>query len=141
LQVHDFNGTISPSGLFWQVPDSALTVTGRTVRVQVDNVAVVDNFTFLGPSEVPATASFDITWTSFGKVQHYRLNPPIRRTYELCRRVPPRDCDGIVFGIRERVCFHLIPWRNFSRNLRGDGNGTKRGVPDGMTWLPLGAMK
>lgn len=74
MQVHDFNGTINPSGLFWivQVPDSALTVTGRTVRVQVDNVAVVDNFTFLGPNEVPATASFDITWTSFGKVQHYR---------------------------------------------------------------------
>jgi len=45
---------------------------GRTVRVHVDNVPVVDNFTFLGPNEVPATASFDITWTSFGKMQHYR---------------------------------------------------------------------
>ncbi len=54
------------------MPDSALTIEGRTVRLHLDNVPVVDNLFFMGPGQIFATVSFDVTWTSSGEVQHFR---------------------------------------------------------------------
>lgn len=72
--MHDFNAGIRHSGLFWtvQVPDSALTITAGAARLRVQEIAVVDNTTFLGPGNTFATASFDLTWTASGEVQHFR---------------------------------------------------------------------
>jgi hypothetical protein len=70
-QVHDFNGQIKP--LFWtvQIPDTALTMGGDgKVRLRALNVPIVDSFQFFGANEVPATASFDVTWTPVGAVRH-----------------------------------------------------------------------
>ena len=38
--------------------------------MRVSDIPVVDSFTFLGPDEVPATVSFDITWTPVSDVRH-----------------------------------------------------------------------
>jgi hypothetical protein len=38
----------------------------------VESLPVVDSFTIFGPVEVPATVSFDITWTGMGPVRHLR---------------------------------------------------------------------
>ena len=66
-QVHDFNADIAENGLFWtiQVPDSALTISknGKTATLHMEDVSIIDSFVFLGEDSVPATVSFDITWT------------------------------------------------------------------------------
>ena len=72
-QLHDFNPGIAASGLFWtiRVPDSALTIKGSIARLHVD-ASLVDTFTFLGPGPYAnATVSFDVTWTSSGKMTHF----------------------------------------------------------------------
>lgn len=74
MQLHDFNGGIQPSGLFWivQVPDDALKMEGLSVKLHVENAQVIDDFQFLAPGAVPATVSFDMTWTAMGAVTHFR---------------------------------------------------------------------
>jgi len=72
-QTHDFDPGIAASGLFWtiRVPDGALTIEGRTARLHV-NATLVDTFFFLGPGPYAnATASFDVTWVSSGKMTHF----------------------------------------------------------------------
>ena len=74
MQLHDFNGGIQPSGLFWivQAPDDNLKIEGLTARLRAVNVPVIDDFQFFVPGGVAATGSYDITWTAAGAVQHYR---------------------------------------------------------------------
>jgi len=73
-QVHDFNGTILPSGLFWttQVPDSALTIEEGAVRLHLENVGVVDNTFLGGPGQTFSLVNIDVTWSPFGEEQHFR---------------------------------------------------------------------
>jgi hypothetical protein len=71
--VHDFNGGIQPSGLFWvvELPEDALRVSrdGRRATVRADRVPVVDSFQFFGPIEVPASVNFTVTWEATGDRQ------------------------------------------------------------------------
>ena len=71
-QVHDFNPGIGSNGLFWlvEVPDDAVKITEDTLTISLKNVPVVDQFSFpngagnnLGIAGIPATVSFDITYT------------------------------------------------------------------------------
>ena len=39
--------------------------------LSMTNVPVVDSFEFLGPNEVPATVSFQVTWAATGEATHY----------------------------------------------------------------------
>jgi hypothetical protein len=80
-QVHDFNPGIGSNGLFWilQVPDDAVKITDDTLTISLTNVSVVDQFQFpggtgnnLGIAGVPATVSFDITYTKSGMPRHVR---------------------------------------------------------------------
>jgi hypothetical protein len=66
--VHDFNPGISTNGLFWivQIPDNAVVVNGDTVTIHVANLSVADEIAFLGATRIPATLSFDITYTKSG---------------------------------------------------------------------------
>jgi hypothetical protein len=71
--VHDFNGGIRPSGLFWTVdlPDRAFRFTrnGRHAVLQAKDVPVVDSFTFLPippVNVIPATVSFRVRWEATG---------------------------------------------------------------------------
>jgi hypothetical protein len=69
-QVHDNNGGILPSGLFWTVPvpDQALHVSrgGRRAVLEVHDVPVIDSFQFLGANQIPATVSFRVEWRATG---------------------------------------------------------------------------
>jgi hypothetical protein len=78
-QVHDFSPGIASNGLFWivQVPDDAVKITEDTLTISLKNVSVVDQFRFpggagnnLGAAGVPATVSFDITYTKSGTPRH-----------------------------------------------------------------------
>jgi hypothetical protein len=72
-QVHDFNGGIQPSGLFWivQVPQYALRVSrnGRSVALRIEDTSVLDSFQFGGPISVPATISLTVRWEATGEPQ------------------------------------------------------------------------
>ena len=65
-QVHDFNGGILASGLFWTVPADAdaLSVSrdGRRAVLELRDVAVIDSFQFFGPNQVPASVSLRVEW-------------------------------------------------------------------------------
>jgi hypothetical protein len=69
-QVHDFNGGIQPSGLFWivEIDDDELRVSrdGRRAELRLNRESVVDSFTFGGPSPVPATVSMNVKWEATG---------------------------------------------------------------------------
>lgn len=73
-QIHDFNASIAPSGLFWTIPipDSALNANVRRARMHMDDVDIVDSFVFGGTTEIPASVTFDLTWTANSKVRHLR---------------------------------------------------------------------
>ena len=72
--MHDFNGGIRPSGLFWvvQVPDDAVKTTEEgTLKISLTNVAVVDQIAFpgnifLGSTGSPATLSLNMTFKKNG---------------------------------------------------------------------------
>ncbi len=77
--LHDFNPGIGSNGLFWvlQIPDDAVTITENTLTISLKNASVVDQFSFpggagnnLGNAGVPATLSFDITYTKSGAPRH-----------------------------------------------------------------------
>jgi hypothetical protein len=61
-QLHDYNGGILPSGLFWTVDlrRTALhfTMTSRRAVLSVKNMPVIDTFQFFGPSDAPALDSY-----------------------------------------------------------------------------------
>jgi hypothetical protein len=65
-QVHDFNGGILASGLFWTVPagEHELSVSrdGRRAVLALRDVAVIDSFQFFGPSQAPASVSLRVEW-------------------------------------------------------------------------------
>jgi hypothetical protein len=69
-QVHDFNGGILASGLFWTVPanERVLSVSrsGRRAVLEMHDVPVLDSFQFFGPNQIPATVSFRIEWRATG---------------------------------------------------------------------------
>jgi hypothetical protein len=69
-QVHDNNGGILASGLFWTVPaherDLQISRDGRRAVLDLRDVAVVDSFQFFGPNQVPATVSLHVEWRAIG---------------------------------------------------------------------------
>jgi hypothetical protein len=69
-QVHDYNGGILASGLFWTLPldDDALRIShdGRKAILHVEDVEVFDTFTFGSGIGTPASLSFDIEWRATG---------------------------------------------------------------------------
>lgn len=70
VQVHDINGGITPSGLFWTVPlpPGAFDVSanGRRARLRLEDVCLIDTFQIFGTNMVPAAASLDVEWSAQG---------------------------------------------------------------------------
>jgi len=68
--VHDFNGGVQPSGLFWvvQLAEDAVHISrdGRRASVRADNVPVIDSFQFGGPLSVPGKVSYTVEWEAIG---------------------------------------------------------------------------
>jgi hypothetical protein len=69
-QVHDFNGGILASGLFWTLPiaDHELRFTrdGRYAALDVERIEVIDSFVFGGPTGTPAAVSLHLRWAATG---------------------------------------------------------------------------
>jgi hypothetical protein len=69
--VHDYNGGVQPSGLFWLVDlhHGAFHVSddGRRATLHSRHLSVIDSFQFGGTTMVPATVSFRITWEAVGE--------------------------------------------------------------------------
>jgi hypothetical protein len=69
-QVHDFNGGILASGLFWTVPADGdqlhVSRDGRRATLEMHDVAVVDSFQFFGPNQVAAAIDLRVEWRASG---------------------------------------------------------------------------
>jgi hypothetical protein len=69
-QVHDINGGVLASGLFWTLPldDNALHVSddGRRAVLDVEHIQVIESYRLFGPNTTPATLSFHIEWQATG---------------------------------------------------------------------------
>ena len=69
-QVHDNNGGIPPSGLFWtvQLPNDAFRVRedGLGAQLNAKQVPLIDQFVFLGANAIPSTVSLDVRWQASG---------------------------------------------------------------------------
>jgi hypothetical protein len=69
-QVHDINGGVLASGLFWTLPldDNALQVSddGRRAVLDVEDIQVIESYRLFGPNTTPATLSFHIDWEATG---------------------------------------------------------------------------
>ena len=69
-QVHDFNGGILASGLFWTVPaedrDLQVSRSGRRAVLEMHDVPVLDSFQFFGPNQIPASISLRVEWRASG---------------------------------------------------------------------------
>jgi hypothetical protein len=69
-QLHDFQGGIPPSGLFWtvQIPDNSFRMSrdGRRAELEVSNLCLIDSFTFLGTTATPAVIDAFVRWEATG---------------------------------------------------------------------------
>jgi hypothetical protein len=69
-QVHDHNGGILASGLFWTLPvnqhELSFSRDGRYAALDVEEIEVIDSFTFGGPSGTPASVSLHVRWAATG---------------------------------------------------------------------------
>jgi hypothetical protein len=74
-QVHDSNGGVLASGLFWTLPvdENALRIArdGRKAILDAKDLQVIDNFQAFGMLGTPATVSVYVEWKATG--------PPVSR--------------------------------------------------------------
>lgn len=67
--VHDYNGGILASGLFWTLPvddDLRISRDGRRAILDVEDLEVIDSFTFGSGIGTPASLSYRIEWQATG---------------------------------------------------------------------------
>jgi hypothetical protein len=67
--VHDFNGGILPSGLFWTVNARSAVhfkIDDQSAILHVQNLPVIDTFQFFGPNDTPALVDFHVEWRATG---------------------------------------------------------------------------
>jgi hypothetical protein len=74
-QVHDFNGGILASGLFWTVPADERNLRrrsdGRRAVLELRDVPVIDSFQFFGPNQIPASLSVRVDWRATGQFERH----------------------------------------------------------------------
>jgi len=82
-QVHDFNGGILASGLFWTLPADELRVSngGREAVLHIEDIGVIDSFQIFSGTGTPASVSVHAEWSAIG--------PPVQRGNGSA--VPPTD--------------------------------------------------
>jgi hypothetical protein len=83
-QVHDNNGGILASGLFWTVPadERQLQVSrdSRRAVLELRDVAVIDSFQFFGPNQTPASVSLRVEWRADGRFMRRGLGAGVPPT-------------------------------------------------------------
>jgi hypothetical protein len=72
-QLHDYNGGVLPSGLFWVIQlrrdDLWVDADARRATLRVRDRAVLDSFQFGGTNSVPAMVSVHVTWQATGSAE------------------------------------------------------------------------
>jgi len=90
-----------------RIPDDAFVVQGRTARLHLVDLPIVDSFQFLGASEVAATVSLDVTWTATGRPRNIKpgsLDPTDFSSF--AGEFRNADADGSFAGSEAGFSFH-----------------------------------
>ena len=68
--MHDFNGGILPSGLFWTLDVRKTAVdfrmNNRRAVLHVKDLPVIDTFQFFGPNDTPGLVDLRVEWEADG---------------------------------------------------------------------------
>ena len=130
-QIHDFNGGILPSGLFWtlDVSKSAInfTINSRSAILHVQNLPVIDTFQFFGANDTPAVVDFRVEWGATGPaVPHgMGLSVPATDPGAFLAEIAPAVSTGSFSG--EEFGFAFESNRGASTSPRGYAQiGTER---------------
>ena len=100
--MHDFNGGILPSGLFWTLDVKGVVNfqhDNERAILNVQNMPVIDSFQFFGPNETPALVDFHVEWRATG--------PPVTRGFGAA--VPPTDPGAFLGEIAPAVSTGFFP--------------------------------
>ena len=123
--MHDYNGGIPPSGLFWTVelPQEAFSVSRRQkrARLHLRDFPLIDTFTFLGPSDTPAILSMTIEWDA--------LEDPVGLGSGT--RVPPTDPAAFLGSFAKARSTAHFSGRQLGFSFRSDpGTSTDAGYAE-----------
>ena len=117
-QVHDYNGGIPPSGLFWTVelPRESFSVSrhGRKAELELHDLPLIDTFQFLGPSDTPAVLSMEIEWEA--------LEDPVGRG--LGSAVSPTDPAAFLGRFARAASTAEFSGRELGFSFRSNGEAT-----------------
>jgi hypothetical protein len=110
--VHDFNGGILPSGLFWTLGvrnnSVSFRMNNQRAVLQVRNLPVIDSFQFLGFNDTPALVDFRAEWEATGPVVPRGSGDTVPPTDsaaflgEIAPAVSTISCSGEEFGFEFR---------------------------------------
>jgi hypothetical protein len=116
--VHDFNGGILPSGLFWtlDIKKSAVDfkIDDRRAILHVQNLPVIDTFQFGGANDTPALVDFRVVWRATG--------PAVQRG--MGDAVPPTDPAAFLGEIAPAVSTGSFSGEEFGFEFESNGRAT-----------------
>ena len=129
--MHDFNGGILPSGLFWtlDVRKSAIDfkMNNRRAVLHVRRLPVIDTFQFFGPSDTPALVDFRVEWEATGPAVERGMGAAVDPTDPgaFLGEFAPAVSSGSFSG--EEIGFEFETRRDASSSSRGYAHlGTER---------------
>jgi hypothetical protein len=110
-QVHDFNGGVLASGLFWTLPLGPrdhfhVSADGTRARLRVHQMPVIDSFSFGSPGGTPATVGLALEWRATaravarGRGNAVGANDPAAFRGQIAPALATGWCHGVEFGFR-----------------------------------------
>jgi len=128
--VHDFNGGILPSGLFWTANVRGpvdFKIDDQRAILHVQNLPVIDTFQFFGPNDTPALVDFRVEWRATGPAVPRGMGSSVAPTdpRAFLGEIAPAVSTGSFSG--EELGFEFESNRGASTSLRGYAQiGTER---------------
>jgi hypothetical protein len=128
--VHDFNGGILPSGLFWTANVKGAVdfkIDDRRAILHVRQLPVIDTFQFFGPNDTPALVDFRVEWRATGLAVPRGLGASVAPTdpRAFLGEIAPAISTGSFSG--EELGFEFESNRGASTSPRGYAQiGTER---------------
>jgi hypothetical protein len=114
VQLHDFNGGVQPSGLFWVVElaedEVQISSDGRRASMHAEDVPVIDSFQFGGLKMVPAKVSFSVEWQAKGPAK------PLGKG----KSVPPNDPAAFIGEFAPAVARGSYAGRELAFSFKSD---------------------
>jgi hypothetical protein len=128
--VHDFNGGILPSGLFWTLGVKGVVNfqhDNQRAILNVQNMPVIDTFQFFGPNDTPALVDFHVEWRATGPAvpRGFGAAVPPTDPGAFLGEIAPAISTGVFSG--EEIGFEFESNRRASTSPRGYAQiGTER---------------